>query len=57
MWTSPEYSSRSTFCSSQCWFEGEPTLMRTGFKVTISFAEVVSQTEHEYSSPMLLQWS
>merc|ERR1719221_1998893 len=45
MCTSPVYSSRSTFCISQCVFEGEPTLMRIGFKVTISLAAVVSHTQ------------
>merc|ERR1719330_1915263 len=57
MCTSPVYSSRKTFCISQCVFEGEPTLMRMGFKVTISLAAVVSHTEQEYSRPMDLQWS
>ena len=45
--TSPVYSSRSTFCISQCWFDGLPTLIRSGLSETISLAEVVSQTEHE----------
>lgn len=45
--TSPVYSSRSTFCISQCWFEGDPTLINDGFNVTISFAAVVSQTSHK----------
>merc|ERR1740129_1805401 len=55
MCTSPLYSSRSTFCISQCVLEGDPTLMRIGFNVMISFAAVVSHTEHEYSRPMPLQ--
>merc|ERR1719401_3251170 len=56
MWTSPEYCSRNTSCISQCWFEGDPTLISTGFNWMISLAEVVSQTEHEYSRPIDLQW-
>ena len=47
MCTSPEYSSRSTFCISKCWLDGEPTLIRSGLIVTISLAEVMSHTEHE----------
>ena len=44
MWTMPLYSSLSTFCISQCWFDGEPTLINGGFREAISFADVVSQT-------------
>eukprot|EP00967_Tisochrysis_lutea_P050986 scaffold62824_cov35-Tisochrysis_lutea.AAC.1 len=36
-----------TFCISQCWLDGEPTLIKSGLSETISLAEVVSQTEHE----------
>merc|ERR1719353_1391497 len=59
MWTMPLYSSLSTFCISQCWFDGEPTLINGGVKDAISFADVVSQTEQEYSNPISSQcfWS
>ena len=52
MCTSPQYSSRRTFIISQWRFDGDPTLIKSGFKETISRAEVTSQTEQEYPKPI-----
>ena len=50
MWTSGRCTrAQHTFCISQCWFDGEPTLINGGFSERFPRADVVSQTEREYS--------